>query len=87
MVNEKFVTDIKTKACIFNKFFAGQCTPLKNERILPVNKIFLTQSQLSPLDFNEDEILKIIRTLNICKAHGRNSQNNQNLKHIKSPWL
>ena len=57
------------KACIFNKFFAEQRTPLKNDSILPVNQIFLTQSRLSSLDFKDDEILKIIRTINIYKAH------------------
>ena len=70
LVNEKFVTDMKTKADIFNKFFAEQCTPLKNDSKTPITQIFLTQSRLSSLDFNEDEILKIIRTLNIHKAHG-----------------
>ena len=70
LVNDKFVTDIQMKANIFNKFFADQCTPLKNNSSLPVNQIFLTQSRLTSLDFNEDELLKIIRTLNINKAHG-----------------
>ena len=37
---------------------------------IPINQIFLTQSRLSSLDFNEDEILKMIRALNIHKAHG-----------------
>ena len=41
-----------------------------NGNVLPVNHIFLTQSLLSCLDFNKDKILKIIRALNICKAHG-----------------
>ena len=27
MVDSNFITDIKTKANIFNKFFADQCTP------------------------------------------------------------
>ena len=58
------------KANIFNKFFADQCTPLENNSSLPVNQIFLTQSRLTSLDFNEDELIKIIRTLNINKAHG-----------------
>ena len=31
LVDDKFVTDMKTKANIFNKFFAEQCTPLKND--------------------------------------------------------
>ena len=70
MVNDKFVTDIQIKAHIFNKFFADQCTPLKNSSSLPANQIFLTQSRLTSLDFDEDELLKIIRALNINKAHG-----------------
>ena len=70
LVNDKFVTDMKTKADIFNKFFVEQRTPLKNDSKIPINQIFLTQSRLSSLDFNEVEILKIIRALNIHKAHG-----------------
>ena len=70
LVNDKFVTDMKTKADVFNKLFAEQCAPLKNDSKIPINQIFLTQSRLSSLDFNEDEILKIIRALNIHKAHG-----------------
>ena len=70
LVNDKFVTDIQIKANIFNKFFADQCTPLKNSSSLPANQIFLTQSRLTSLDFDEDELLKIIRALNINKAHG-----------------
>ena len=57
------------KANIFNKFFAEQCTPLANDSVVPVNQIFLTQSRLNYINFNKDEILKIIRALNIHKAH------------------
>ena len=70
LIDNNFATDIQTKANIFNKFFAEQCTPLKNNSVLPVNQMFLTQSRLNYIDFNEDEILKIIRALNIHKAHG-----------------
>ena len=42
---------------------------MKNDSILPVNQKFLTQSRLSFLDFNKDKILKIIRAINIYKAH------------------
>ena len=69
MVDDKFVNDTKTKADIFGDFFAEQCTPLKNDSKLPSNQIYLTQSILVSLDFNEDEVLKIIRSLNIHKAH------------------
>ena len=65
-----FVADIKTQANIFNEYFAEQCTSLKNSSVLPVNQRFLTQSRVTSLDFNEEHILKIIRALNIHKAHG-----------------
>ena len=37
--------------------------------VLPINQRFLTQSRLSSLDINGEEILKIIRALNIHQAH------------------
>ena len=43
---------------------------MKKDSKLPSNQIYLTQSKLVSLDFNEDEVLKIIRSLNIHKAHG-----------------
>ena len=65
--DDKFVTDLKTKVDIFNKFFAEQCAPLKSDNIY---QIYLTQSRLGSLNFNEDEFLKIIRALNPHKVHG-----------------
>ena len=38
--DNNFVTDIQTKANIFNTFFTEQCTPLNNSSVLPVNRIF-----------------------------------------------
>ena len=38
--------------------------------VLTENQMFLTQSRLNSINFNEDEILKIIKALNIHKAHG-----------------
>ena len=70
LIDDKFVTDIQTKANIFNKCFAEQCTPLRNGRVLPVNQMFLTQARLKSIDFKEVETVKIIRVLNINKAHG-----------------
>ena len=46
------------------------CQSLVLLSVLPINQKLLTQSRLVSLDFNEDEILKIIRALNIHKAHG-----------------
>ena len=70
LIDNKFVTDIQTKANIFNKFFAEQCTPLRSGSVLPVNQMFLTQARLKSLDFKDVEILKITRALSINNAHG-----------------
>ena len=70
LIDDKFVTDIQPNANIFNKFFANQCTPLKKDSVLPTNQMLLTQARLGSLDFNDGEILKIIRTLNVSKPHG-----------------
>ena len=60
----------KKKKKKFNKFFADQCQPLNNASDLPTNKLLLSQSRLGSLDFNEEELLQIIRALNINKDHG-----------------
>ena len=54
MVDNKFVTDIKAKANIFNEYFAKQCILMKKSSVL------LVISRLISLDFNEEEIRKII---------------------------
>ena len=37
-----------------------------------MNQVFLRESRIRSSDFNEDEILKKIRVLNIHKPHGHN---------------
>ena len=44
--------------------------PLKNNSMLLTNALFLTQAKLGSLDFNEGEVFKLVRVLNINKAHG-----------------
>ena len=43
---------------------------LENDSVLPTSQMFLTSSRLCTLNFNEEEIIKIIRNLNVHKAHG-----------------
>ena len=87
MVYDKFVNDTKTKADIFNNFFAEQCTPLKNDSKLPSNQIYLTLSESVSLDFHEDEVLKIIKSLNIHKAHGYDDISIRMIKICDKPLL
>ena len=45
---------------------------MKNDRSLPSSFDFYSQSRLSSLNIFEDNILKIVRALNVNKAHGHN---------------
>ena len=80
------MTDIQTKANIFNKFFADQCTPLKNGSVLPKRPIFLAQSRLCDKSILKPLILlfenstkssyypDIWKKSNIIPAHKKNDK-------------
>ena len=69
LVNNKFVTDFKVKANIFNDFFSKQCTPLANGSKLPENQVYLTNSRINSVPFSDDLVINIIRNLNVNKTH------------------
>ena len=51
-------------------FFASKCTPVANDTsLLSLLNLNLT-CNLSVINFTDDDILKIIRSLNINKPHG-----------------
>ena len=64
LIDDKFVTDMQMKANIFNKVFSDQFTRMENDSVLPTSRMLLT------LNFNEEEIIKIIRNLSVHKTHG-----------------
>ena len=68
-VGNKLVTDFKEKARLFNEFFASKCTPITNDSSLPSLFNLNLTSNLSVINFTDDDILEIIRSLNINKAH------------------
>ena len=70
LVGNKLESDFKLKANYFNKYFASKCTPMNNDSSLSSSFEFYSQSRLSSLNIIEDNILKIVRALNINKAHG-----------------
>ena len=69
-VNAKIITNFKQKAYLFNKYFSSQCNPLPNDSKLPENQTYITETKLSSSDNEHKDIYKIIKTLNINKAHG-----------------
>ena len=51
-------------------FFAPKCTPLINSSVLPNSIDYKSTARLSSINFNNADILKIIKSLNVNKAHG-----------------
>ena len=73
LVNNKFVTDFKAKANIFNDFFSKQGTPLANGSKLPEDQVYLTNSRINSVPFSDDLVMNIIRNLNVNKSHSRDN--------------
>ena len=66
----RFITDFKEKAELFNSFFSKQCSLLNNCSRLPTNPKYVTDERLRTMIFTADNIEKIIESLNSNKAHG-----------------
>ena len=54
---------------MFNNYFASQCTSIKSGSKLP-NFSYKTEKILTSFDIKDDDILQIIKNLNVDKAHG-----------------
>ena len=70
MINNEIISDFKMKANHFNSFFASHSTPLNNISKVPESQTFITDSKLSSIQFEDKDIIKIIRSLSISKANG-----------------
>ena len=68
--DDKLESDLKDKANYFNNFFASQCTPLVNNCKLPAKITYNSAARLTSIKFDNNDILKIIRYLNVSKAYG-----------------
>ena len=68
-VQDKFITNCKEKASIFNNFFTQQCTPFVNDSELPALR-FHTNSRISTFEITVNEINDIITGLNTKKPNG-----------------
>ena len=69
----KFVTDFKEKAELFNSHFATQCSLISNSSKLPQHTQYSTDNRLSCVSFSHHKITKVIQNLDPNKAHGHNN--------------
>ena len=66
----KLESDLKIKAYYF---FTSQCTPLVKNSKLPDNVTYNSAARLTSIKFDNNGILKIIRSLYTNKAHGHDA--------------
>ena len=70
----KIITNFKEKANLFNKYFSSQCNPLPNDSkfqtYITENQTHITETKLSSFNIEDEDIYKIIKTLDINRAHG-----------------
>ena len=69
--NNEIITNFKAKAEIFNTHFANQCSLINNSSNLPnIPVISQVIGSLTSIQIDGDQILKLIRSLDINKSHG-----------------
>ena len=66
----KLESDFKIKANYFNNFFASHCTPFVNNSKLTDKITYNSAATLTSIKFDNNDILKIIKSLNVNKGHG-----------------
>ena len=59
----RFITDFKEKAQLFNIFFSKQCSLIPNNSSLPADVNYITEKRLSTVTFSVRDIGKIIQNL------------------------
>ena len=68
--NGSFIKNFIEKTELFNDFFSKQCSLVNNNSKLPSVLTKKTCKSLSSFEFSTYNILKIMRNLNLNKAHG-----------------
>ena len=72
LINNEFISNFKTKANYFNRFFNQQCTVISTDSSIPSSGNPATNETVTKISFDEQLISKVIVALNPNKAHGHN---------------
>ena len=70
LINNEFISNFKTKANYFNRFFNQQCTAISTDSSIPSSVNLATNETVTKINFEKQLISKLIVSLNPNKAHG-----------------
>lgn len=65
IINKRVVSTFREKTNFFNNFFAFQYTSIINDSMLPTVIPIRTEERLTAISFEDGDILKTIRLLNV----------------------
>ena len=71
----KYVTDFKKKAELFNCFFTKQCSIINKSNELSFNLLKKTDKSTSTVTFTSEDIATLVQNIDPNKAHGREMLN------------
>ena len=75
----RFITDFKEKAELFNSSFANQCSSVQNSSVLPTDFELFRDKSFSNI-FTDNDVGRIISSLDPNKAHGHDMMSIRMLK-------
>ena len=70
LINNEFISNFKTKANYFKRFFNQQCTAISTDSSIPSSVNLATNEAVTTVNFDEQLISKLIVALNPNKAQG-----------------
>ena len=70
LINNEFISNFKTKANYFNRFFNQQCTAISTDSSIPSSVNLATNETVTKINFDKQLFSKLIVALNPNKAHG-----------------
>ena len=68
-LENRSITDFTEKAELFNSLFANQCSLIRNSSVLPTDYEFFTDKSLSNITFTDNNIRKIMSSLDPSHGH------------------
>ena len=76
----RFITDFRGKAELFNSSFANQCSSVQNSSVLPTDFELFRDKSFSNIIFTDNDVGRIISSLHPNKAHGHDMMSIRLLK-------
>ena len=85
--DNKYLTDFKKKAELFNLFFANQCSIIDNSSELPSNFLKKSDKSIPVITFTCDDIATSIKNLDPNKAHGHDMISIHMLNYVENLFV